>query len=140
MPGHKGVSFLGCESRDLTEITGADDLFHADGIIAESEANAASLFGTCRTFYSTEGSSHVIRAMLMLASGCFLRHQTGRRFTVFAARNVHKAFISACALLDLDVDWLYPDDTTAELSLKTESASDAAGFRTMPASICSCCI
>ena len=138
MPGHKGVSFLGCESRDLTEITGADDLFHADGIIAESEANAASLFGTYRTFYSTEGSSHVIRAMLMLASGCFLRHQTGRRFTVFAARNVHKAFISACALLDLDVDWLYPDDTTAELSLKTESSSDAAGFRTMPASICSC--
>lgn len=125
MPGHKGVSFLGCEPRDLTEITGADDLFHADGIIAESEANAASLFGTYRTFYSTEGSSHVIRAMLMLAYGCFPRHRASGRFTVLAARNVHKAFISACALLDLDAEWLYPDDTGTEAS---------------PASICSCLI
>ena len=37
MPGHKGVSVLGCESLDITEITGADELFAPDGIIAESE-------------------------------------------------------------------------------------------------------
>ena len=109
MPGHKGQSLLGCEERDLTEITGADDLFHADGIIAESERNAARLFGTHRTFYSTEGSSHVIRAMLMLASSCCPYRRVSGRFTVLAARNVHKAFISACALLDLDVEWLYPE-------------------------------
>ena len=34
MPGHKGVSVLGCESLDITEITGADELFAPDGIIA----------------------------------------------------------------------------------------------------------
>ena len=58
MPGHKGQSFLGSEHLDITEIAGADSLYEADGIIAESEANASRLFG-CDTFYSTEGSSHV---------------------------------------------------------------------------------
>ena len=51
MPGHKGVSLIGCEGLDITEINGADSLYEADGIIAESEANASSLFG-CKTFYS----------------------------------------------------------------------------------------
>ena len=32
MPGHKGVSFLGCERLDLTEVNGADSLYEADGI------------------------------------------------------------------------------------------------------------
>ena len=46
MPGHKGQAFLGCERFDITEIAGADALYEADGIIAESEKNAAELFGT----------------------------------------------------------------------------------------------
>ena len=66
MPGHKGVSLIGCEGLDITEINGADSLYEADGIIAESEANAASLFNTARTFYSTEGSTLCIKAMLAL--------------------------------------------------------------------------
>lgn len=36
MPGHKGVSFLGCEPLDITEIQGADSLYEAEGIIARS--------------------------------------------------------------------------------------------------------
>ena len=40
MPGHKGHSFLGCEALDITEIDGADVLYSAEGIIAESEENA----------------------------------------------------------------------------------------------------
>ena len=67
MPGHKGKGFLGCERFDITEVSGADSLYEADGIIAESENNAAKLFGTGRTVYSTEGSSQCIRAMLYLA-------------------------------------------------------------------------
>ena len=69
MPGHKGKSFLGCESMDITEIGGADVLYAPDGIIAESEANATRLFDTAHTFYSTEGSSLAIRAMLALVVG-----------------------------------------------------------------------
>ena len=120
MPGHKGRGPLGCEDLDLTEIPGADSLYEAAGIIAESEANASKLFG-CPTFYSTEGSSHCIRAMLLLASHvapaiCRQSDQNAaswpadcrryRGFLVLAARNVHSAFLTAAALLDLDVVWL----------------------------------
>ena len=101
MPGHKGRGPLGCEELDLTEIPGADSLYEASGIIAESEANASRLFG-CPTFYSTEGSSQCIKAMLFLAMQA--ASPASRR--VLAARNVHRAFLSAAALLDLDVVWL----------------------------------
>ena len=67
MPGHKGKELLGMETRDITEVRGADSLYEADGIIRESEENASRLFG-CETLYSTEGSSQCIRAMLYLAA------------------------------------------------------------------------
>lgn len=108
MPGHKGVSFLDCEKMDITEISGADELYDAEGIIAESEENASRLFGFGKTIYSTEGSSQCIRTMLFLAlqeSG----QQEGRP-VVLAARNAHKAFLYSCALLDLDVEWLMPEE------------------------------
>ena len=63
MPGHKGVTRLGVEALDITEINGADSLYEASGIIRESEENATSIFGA-HTLYSTEGSSLSIRAML----------------------------------------------------------------------------
>ena len=66
MPGHKGKPILGFEPFDITEFDGADCLYSASGIIAESEKNASKLFG-CATYYSVEGSSQCIRAMLYLA-------------------------------------------------------------------------
>ncbi len=102
MPGHKGQGPLGFEQLDITEISGADSLYEAEGVIAQSERNASWLFG-CPTFYSTEGSSQCIRAMLHLAT-------RGGKGKVAAGRNVHKTFLSAAALLDLDVDWLYPEN------------------------------
>ena len=106
MPGHKGVPFLGCEDLDLTEIKGADSLYEADGIIAESEANATALFGTKRTCYATQGSSQCIHAMLYLA---VTNRPSGFRPVVVAARNVHKTFVYAAAMLDIDVVWLWPE-------------------------------
>lgn len=105
MPGHKGRCFLGCEPWDITEIHGADALYEAEGILAESEQNAAALFGSQRTCYSTEGSSQCIRAMLYLAVAANGSH------TVVAARNVHRAFVSAAALLDLEIRWLWPEES-----------------------------
>lgn len=103
MPGHKGAPLLGFEQLDITEIGGADSLYEAAGIIRESEENASTLFGA-PTFYSTEGSSQCIRAMLFLA----MQHakQAGKPPRIAAARNVHKAFLSAIALLELPVTWL----------------------------------
>lgn len=112
MPGHKGKFFLGCEAFDITEIHGADSLYEAGGIIAESERNATELFGSALTLFSTEGSSQCIRAMLYLA---MLRKKEGVRPVVVAARNAHKAFIYAATLLDFDVVWLWPEGNAESL-------------------------
>ncbi len=113
MPGHKGVSYLGCEMFDITEIVGADSLYEADGIICESEHNASRLFAS-RTFYSTEGSSQTIRAMLMLT--CQIAKANGKAPLIWAGRNAHTAFLSAAALLDFTVEWLYPEKKETYLS------------------------
>ena len=110
MPGHKGRSFLGCEAFDITEISGADALYEADGIIRESERHASALFGSAETLYSTEGSSQCIRAMLHLCLTC---RAPGASGTIVAARNVHKAFVYAAALLGFDIRWLWPEKMTS---------------------------
>ena len=115
MPGHKGQALLGMEGLDITEITGADSLYEADGIIARSETNAGSLF-VANTFYSTEGSSLCIRAMLHLAA--LHARKAGKAPLIAAARNAHKVFLSAVALLDLEVRWLYPEKADSYLSCK----------------------
>ena len=113
MPGHKGKSFLGIENIDITEIDGADSLYEADGIIAQSEASASELFG-CKTFYSTEGSSQCIRAMVYLLG--ISAKIMGEKPLIWAGRNAHKTFHSAIALLDIDVQWIYPYNAENYLS------------------------
>lgn len=141
MPGHKGKPFLGCEHLDITEISGADALYEAEGIIARSEANAGRLFGSGRTLYSTEGSSQCIGAMLYLALTC---RPDGAAPVVVAARNVHKAFVYAAALLDFEVVWLWPEGgsrsicgcpvspDSLEKTLSDLSAPPAAVYFTSP--------
>lgn len=110
MPGHKGVPFFGCEELDITEISGADELYVPVGIILESEKNAATLFGTSRTVYSAGGSTQSVQAMLFAA---YCRaDKCGRKPFVIAGRNAHKAFIYAAAKLDFDIVWLYPEQSS----------------------------
>ncbi len=108
MPGHKGRDFLGCEGLDITEIKGADVLSVAEGIIAESQQNATSLFRTGATFFVTEGSSQCIKAMLatVLADASNESKEIKKRAYVLAARNVHRAMVDGCALLDLDIEFI----------------------------------
>lgn len=119
MPGHKGRGILGCESLDITEIRGADDLYHPEGILARSEENASRLFG-CRTVYSAEGSSLAIRAMLYLAytrSGC-----KGR---CLAGRNAHKSFLHTAVLLDFPISWLWAGDSYLSCPVTAETVEAA---------------
>ena len=117
MPGHKGKALCGPEALDITEIDGADVLYCAGGIIAQSLENARSLFGTAKTLYSTEGSSLCIRAMIrLLLDG---QKNDGRRY-VLAARNAHRTFLGACALLDVDVDWIMPEECGSVISCNVE--------------------
>lgn len=100
MPGHKGKA----EKRDITEIDGADELFLASGIIAQSEKNASEVFGV-NTFYSCGGSTLSIQAMLYLIA--LYAKEKGIENRVLAGRNTHKAFVSAAALCDTRVSWLF---------------------------------
>ncbi len=114
MPGHKGKDFLGIEGYDITEISGADVLYNADGIIRESEENAAKLFGTAKTVYSAEGSSLSIRAMLYLA--VLYAKENGRKPIIAAGRNAHRVFMTAAALLDFEIAWIFPEKKESIIS------------------------
>ena len=133
MPGHKGKNQLGVEHLDITEIDGADSLYEASGIIQKSEENASRLFG-CPTFYSTEGSSQCIRAMLYLA--VLWAKERGKPPVIAAGRNAHKTFLTGAALLDLDVRWLYPKNGGSYLSCNlTPEAVEAALEQETPTAV-----
>ena len=106
MPGHKGRSLMNFPlpadlyAWDITEISGADSLCEADGILLRSEERTAALYGSGGCCWSAGGSTLCIQAMLAL-----MRSQ-GR--TVIAARTVHRAFLNACILLGLAVHWVFP--------------------------------
>jgi arginine/lysine/ornithine decarboxylase len=118
MPGHKGNGFLGVEDRDITEIFGADVLCESTGILGESQRTAAELFGAGATLYSTEGASLAIKGMLYAALIKWKKETVPKigqmtsqkeqqlRPVILAARNVHRAMIDACGLLDIDVEFL----------------------------------
>lgn len=117
MPGHKGHVFFGCEPYDITEIPGADVLHHGDGILAESQKNAARLFGSGATHYSTEGSSLCVKAMLALLKMEQGADQGQERPFLLAARNVHRSLVDACALLDFDLCFLPSQKRTSICSV-----------------------
>lgn len=102
MPGHKGkcsinplaASYL----MDITEVKGADSLYEAEGIIHESEKNAAEVFSVKHTFYSAGGSTLGIQTMLSVV--------VGEKGKIIAARNAHRAFVNTCSLIDADVIWV----------------------------------
>ena len=124
MPGHKGRTLLGTEGPDVTEIEGADELYHSRGIIRESEENAAALFGTGRTVYSAEGSSLCIRAMLYLATISAREKGIPRR--LLAGRNAHRTLMTAAALLDTEIEWIAQDEGEARDAERGELLHDLA--------------
>lgn len=130
MPGHKGVGEQ--ERLDLTEVEGADVLYHAEGILRQSMENAAAIFGSGKTVYSAEGASLAIRAMV------YLTRLYGKRPVIAAGRNAHSTFVTAAALLNVEVDWLYGDSllscsiTGEALEEYLEAHSVAAVYVTSP--------
>jgi len=116
MPGHKGDGPLGIEKFDLTETEGADVLYTPRGIIAASEKNASKLFGTEKTVYSTEGSTLCIKAMVQLIS--LYAKNSGKKAKILAYRNAHASFMRAAGLLDVEVDFIYPESADTILTSK----------------------
>lgn len=112
MPAHKGESPIpelsDMYALDITEISGADSLFEADGIILQSEKNMSQLYNTAGTVYSAGGSTLCIQTMLYIMKS--------EKRKIFAVRNVHRAFLNTAALLDLDVEWIMPEYSGGILS------------------------
>ncbi|WP_126425910.1 aminotransferase class I/II-fold pyridoxal phosphate-dependent enzyme [Brevibacillus marinus] len=97
IPGHKkgtGMNpvfrqFIGDNalSIDLINISPLDDLHHPKGIIKEAQELAADAFGADHTFFSVQGTSGAIMAMIMATCA------PGDKIIV--PRNVHKSVMSA---------------------------------------------
>ena len=117
MPGHKGKGDSS-EAYDITEIEGADSLYEASGIIKESERCAGEIFGT-DAYFSAEGSSLAIRAMIYLIS--LHAASLGKRCKILAGRNAHKTFISSVALIGADVEWIFGDGSYLECKISADS-------------------
>lgn len=133
MPGHKGKSifdvfsstptespFAVLNSFDITEITGADELYNPTGIILESEQNTASFYGSKHTSFSASGSTLCIQAMLSLVAGA--------GDTIIYARNVHTSFVNTCGLLDINPVFIMPncsDDFFVSFRVSAEMVEQA---------------
>ncbi len=104
MPGHKrneaAVDFLPSLGADITEIEGFDDLRHATGILRESQAAAARLFGADEVFYSVNGST----GALLAAIGACIRPGGA----LLMARNCHQSVYHGVCLRQLKNYYLYP--------------------------------
>lgn len=105
MPGHKRQRMGNWipEELDITEITGFDNLHHAEGILREAQQRAAELFGADETFFLVNGSTAGL-----LAAVCGTVKKGGR---LLMARNCHKAVYHAVYLMELKTAYLYPEET-----------------------------
>ncbi|WNR44746.1 aminotransferase class I/II-fold pyridoxal phosphate-dependent enzyme [Paenibacillus roseipurpureus] len=94
VPGHKsgqglqddGKRFLiTVMSIDYTEITGLDDLHHAEGAILEAQELAADCFGAEETYFLVGGST--VGNIAMIGAVC------GKGDLILVQRNAHKSVI-----------------------------------------------
>jgi lysine decarboxylase len=111
IPGHKtgrGMdpelrAFLGdpALSIDLINIGPLDDLMHPQGIIAQAQELAAEAFGADATFFSVQGTSGAIMAMVMSV--------VGPGDEILVPRNIHKSVLTAIILSGAHPHFLQPE-------------------------------
>ncbi|MCG0314338.1 MAG: aminotransferase class I/II-fold pyridoxal phosphate-dependent enzyme, partial [Calditerricola sp.] len=110
IPGHKRGAGMNPEFRDfigenalsidLINIAPLDDLHNPHGIIKEAQELAAEAFGADHTFFSVQGTSGAIMAMVMSVV------EPGDKIIV--PRNVHKSVITALILAGATPVFIHP--------------------------------
>lgn len=104
MPGHKrNMSSIDGEfpfERDITEISGFDNLHHPEGVIKEAQEALAELYGTKESFFSVNGST----AALLAAISASVK----KGGQILMARNCHKAVYHGIYLRNLVPTYIYP--------------------------------
>ena len=111
MPGHKGSriykengygSFLeNIIDCDITEIPGADNLFQAEDIIAETMKKYKNLYDAEQSYLLVNGSSGGLIAAVLAS----VRH--GGKLVM--ARNCHKSLFNVLALGDIEPVYAFPE-------------------------------
>ncbi|GLH63403.1 aminotransferase class I/II-fold pyridoxal phosphate-dependent enzyme [Parageobacillus sp. G301] len=111
IPGHKKGAGMDPEFRDfigenalsmdLINIGPLDDLHHPKGIIKRAQELAAEAFGADYTFFSVQGTSGAIMAMVMSVVG------PGDKIIV--PRNVHKSIMSAIVFSGAIPIFIHPE-------------------------------
>lgn len=103
MPGHKRRmgEMINPYQLDITEITGFDDLHHAEGILKQIELQAAELFGAEESRMLVNGSTVGI---LSAIAGSV---SPGGKIAV--ARNCHKSVYHGILLGGLESFYIYPE-------------------------------
>ena len=111
MPGHKGSdifqefgygNFFGTVADiDITEIEGADNLFQAEGIIAEIQKKYAQMYNVKKSYILINGSSCGIIASILSSV------KQGKKLLV--ARNCHKSIFAALSLGRIDPVYIAPE-------------------------------
>ena len=103
-PGHKNSSFLSkinFSKLDFTELPATDDLFFPSSSILQAEKNAAEIFKTKKTLFSSGGCSLCLQTMLRLA------FPNGGK--IITSRIIHKSAVNAMALLNIEPIYLTPE-------------------------------
>lgn len=135
IPGHKkgnGMDpefkeFIGDSilSIDLINIAPLDDLHQPKGIILEAQKLAAEAFGADHSFFSVQGTSGAIMAMIMAVAG------PGDKIIV--PRNVHKSVMSAIVFSGAIPIFIHPEiDTNLGISHGITLESVEKALRTHP--------
>ena len=121
MPGHKGSRIyrengygefldllMDC---DITEIPGADNLFRAESIIAETMEKYRRLYGVKKSYLLVNGSSGGLISSILAS--------VSRGGSLVMARNCHKSIFNALSLGDIKPVYAYPQ-TMAEYGILGE--------------------
>lgn len=111
IPGHKKGSGIDPEFRnfigenalsiDLINIGPLDDLHAPKGMIKQAQELAAEAFGADRTFFSVQGTSGAIMAMIMAVCG--------PEDKIIVPRNVHKSVMSAIVFSGAIPVFIHPE-------------------------------
>ncbi|WDL99317.1 aminotransferase class I/II-fold pyridoxal phosphate-dependent enzyme [Alicyclobacillus sp. ALC3] len=86
---------------DLINIAPLDDLHHPTGAIKQAQELAAEAFGADATYFSVQGTSTAIMAMVLAT--------VGPGDTILVPRNVHKSVLTAIMLADARPVFLQPE-------------------------------
>jgi arginine decarboxylase len=128
IPGHKKGAGIDPEFRkfigdnalsiDLINIGPLDDLHAPKGMIKQAQDLAAEAFGADRTFFSVQGTSGAIMAMIMAVCG--------PEDKIIVPRNVHKSVMSAIVFSGAIPVFIHPE-IDEELGISHGITPEAVG-------------